>query len=188
MRGSLCSAGPAAVGALWGVLEIASSQVRAKRDSDLIHSAHVWCAHPTPARNQAERHGQPLKVSSQHTWEKAAAGWSSPRLFCAEGVFRGTPGVCPLLAPFAQGRAAKRWIGGRPCLSHPELPLWVLPLPGPAPVCTQCPHQVSACRGDGGSTEKMMKEMPGSLQSPRDEAQGWPVVMMLMGFGPQGCP
>lgn len=91
------------------------------------------------------------------------------------------------LAPFTQGRGTECCIGGRPCPSHPGPPLWVLPLPWPASVCTQCPHQVSAQRGQW-QQKKLLKEMSGSSQSPRDEAQDWPLIMMLMGFGPQGCP
>lgn len=35
---------------------------------------------------------------------------------------------------------------------------------------------------------KLLKETSGSSQNPRDEARGWPLVVMSMSFGPQGCP
>ena len=43
-------------------------------------------------------------------------------------------------------------------------------------------------QGGRWQQKQLLKETSGSSQSPRDEARGWPLVMMLMGFGPQGCP
>lgn len=36
--------------------------------------------------------------------------------------------------------------------------------------------------------EKLVKETSGSSQNPTDEARGWLLIVMSMGFGPQGCP
>lgn len=82
------------------------------RETATIHSARVWCTHPTPARNQAERYGQPSESLLLPAHLGEGCGWMVPlhASSAQRAVFRGTP-VCLLLAPFAQGRAAKRWIG-----------------------------------------------------------------------------
>ena len=60
---------------------------------------------------------------------------------------------CPTMLLRHRARLAgppRAWPGPpyrRPCPSHPGFPLWVLPLPGPASICAQCPHQVSAIWG-----------------------------------------
>lgn len=151
VRGRLCSPGQAAAGALWAVLEIPSSWVRAKRARGHVHPARVWCAHLTPARNQAERHGQALKVSSsQHTREMAAAEWSSPRLFYAESISRGTPGSLCTLPPSPRGGALSAASGAGPARHT------LGPLCGSCPCHGQLPsapnaHTRSQPRGDSGS-------------------------------------